>query len=380
MSAAPAATLARLALLAAATAARGERSTSHAPRPPQHRPPCSSIGAVAGPRRSPSTSAARTAALAEQRTRRRPAARRRAPPSTEPRGAAESILGPTNDAIADLAVFGPMPAGVPTPPGSFVVRHPRASSVARMNDETSATRLRSSSSRASRSLERRPPSTSPWFADLGMDHLGSDSTAQNDYRHAAAGRFRCGGRRRVADRVRRRVPRCGRRHRAAELRGSDDGGRGGDLRRLVEGHSPVRPVATVTRGSLVGQACTRDLRSPPTCTYATDDAAGLLGQVAAGDAGRRARPSTPASPTRPPSCSDTDDLATGLTWTPSAATSAAASTRAPATCRSTASSDIVPLRPRRHPTPPRGTPARLRRADVGRRADEHRRPPAVRAG
>ena len=93
----------------------------------------------------------------------------------ELRGAAESILGPTDDAIAELAVFGAMPAGVPTPPGSFVDDF--SVSVARMNDETSANGY----------VELMPSipiaeATALYltaFADLGMT-IGSDSTAQND--------------------------------------------------------------------------------------------------------------------------------------------------------------------------------------------------------
>ena len=93
----------------------------------------------------------------------------------ELRGAAESILGPTDDAIAELGVFGPMPAGVPTPPGSFVDDF--SVSVARMNDETSANGY----------VELVPgipvaDATTLYltvFADLGMT-IGSDSTAQND--------------------------------------------------------------------------------------------------------------------------------------------------------------------------------------------------------
>ncbi len=189
------------------------------------------------------------------------------------RGAAESILGPTDDAIAELAVFGPMPAGVPTPPGSFVDDF--SVSVARMNDETSANGY----------VELIPSipiadATDLYltaFADAGMT-IGSDSTAQND-----SGTLRRVDFDAVADAASPTVY-------AVEFLDADydtvrlsfEGPTTTDAVAIFDGWSSAipRPAGgTLTRGSLSGSIYGSSVAT--TYTYATDDAAGLVGQVAA---------------------------------------------------------------------------------------------------
>ena len=229
----------------------------------------------------------------------------------ELRGAAESILGPTDDAIADLAVFGPMPAGVPTPPGSFVDDF--SVSVARMNDETSANGY----------VELVPSipvadATTLYltaFADLGMT-IGSDSTAQND-----SGTLRRVDFDAVADAASPTVY-------AVEFLDADDdtvrlsfeGPTTADAVAIFDGWSSAipRPAGgTVTRGSLSGSLYGSSVAT--TYTYETDDAAGLLGQVAAATPAAGLTVDTDLSD-ETAIVFDTDDLATGLTYA-SAATS-----------------------------------------------------------
>ena len=290
----------------------------------------------------------------------------------ELRGAAESILGPTDDAIAELGVFGPMPAGVPTPPGSFVDDF--SVSVARMNDETSANGY----------VELVPSipvadATTLYltaFADLGMT-IGSDSTAQND-----SGTLRRVDFDAVADAASPTV------YAVEFLDAGDDtvrlsfeGPTTADAVAIFDGWSSAipRPAGgTVTRGSLSGSLYGSSVAT--TYTYATDDAAGLLGQVAAVMPAAGLTVDTDLSD-ETAIVFDTDDLATGLSYASAAASSGV--DRAPATCRSTARS-TSPLRPRRR-TPPRTPPpppVRPRRSP-GRRArsparrSSRRSPPAA---